>query len=83
MDVTVYSKPNCVQCDATKRALNKAGIAYDVIDFTEDDDARATAVSLGYLQAPVVITSEDHWSGFRPDKIKALASINRHTVAPV
>jgi glutaredoxin-like protein NrdH len=23
----------------------------------------------------VVITSEDHWSGFRPDKIKALAGV--------
>ena len=24
--------------------------------------------------APVVITDEDHWSGFRPDKIDELAS---------
>jgi hypothetical protein len=30
--------------------------------------------ALGYLQAPVVITDEDHWSGFRPDKIDELAS---------
>jgi len=69
----VYSKPLCVQCDATKRALNKAGVAYDVVDITEDAEALATVKSLGYVQAPVVITSEDHWSGFRPDKIKALA----------
>ena len=75
MDITLYSKPSCVQCDATKRALNKAGIAYDVVDITEDDDARAMVMALGYVQAPVVITSEDHWSGFRPDKIKALAGI--------
>ena len=27
---------------------------------------------LGYKQAPVVIAGEDHWSGFRPDKIGAL-----------
>ena len=26
MSVTVYSKPRCVQCDATKRALKKQGI---------------------------------------------------------
>ncbi|MBB5830504.1 glutaredoxin-like protein NrdH [Brachybacterium aquaticum] len=73
MDITVYSKPLCVQCDATKRALNKAGVAYDVVDITEDADALAKVKSLGYVQAPVVITGEDHWSGFRPDKIKALA----------
>ena len=24
MEITVYTKPMCVQCDATKRALNKA-----------------------------------------------------------
>ncbi|MFC0674021.1 glutaredoxin-like protein NrdH [Brachybacterium hainanense] len=74
MDITVYSKPLCVQCDATKRALNKAGIAYDVVDITEDAEALAHVKSLGYVQAPVVITGADHWSGFRPDKIKALVA---------
>lgn len=71
--VTVYSKPLCVQCDATKRALTKAGIAYAVVDVTEDAEALAAIKALGYAQAPVVITPEDHWSGFRPDRIKALA----------
>lgn len=75
MDITVYSKPMCVQCDATKRALNKAGIAYDVVDITEDAEALARVKSLGYVQAPVVITADDHWSGFRPDKIKALSAV--------
>lgn len=70
--VTVYSKPLCVQCDATKRALAKAGIAYTVVDVTEDAAALAKIKALGYAQAPVVITNEDHWSGFRPDRIKAL-----------
>ncbi|MCS6712225.1 glutaredoxin-like protein NrdH [Brachybacterium sp. EF45031] len=74
MDITVYSKPLCVQCDATKRALTKAGLAFDVVDITEDADALARVKSLGYVQAPVVITGDDHWSGFRPDKIKALAA---------
>jgi len=74
VDITVYSKPLCVQCDATKRALNKAGVAYDVVDVTEDAEALAHIKSLGYVQAPVVITGEDHWSGFRPDKIKAVVA---------
>jgi len=25
-------------------------------------------------QAPVVVAGEDHWSGFRPDRIKAVAA---------
>lgn len=31
-------------------------------------------MSLGYLQAPVVIAAQAHWSGFRPDRIKELAN---------
>lgn len=49
MDITVYSKPHCVQCDATKRALNKAGLDFDVIDITEDAEALSTVKSLGYV----------------------------------
>jgi len=81
MAITVYSKPHCVQCDATKRALNKAGLAFDVIDITEDAEALSTVKSLGYVQAPVVVTSEDHWSGFRPEKVKALVGTCARTIA--
>lgn len=77
----MYSKPLCVQCDATKRALNKAGVSYDVVDITEDAEALATVKALGYVQAPVVVTSEDHWSGFRPEKLKALTGTRARTVA--
>ena len=71
--ITVYTKPACVACKATFRALNNAGISYDVIDITEDAVARDYVMSLGYLQAPVVVTSDTHWSGFRPDRVKALS----------
>lgn len=73
MSITVYTKSRCVQCDATKRALNKSGIAYDLVDLTEDELALEQVKALGYAQAPVVVTSNDHWSGFRPDKLKELA----------
>ena len=75
MTVTLYSKPLCVQCDATKRALNKAGVPYDVVDITEDADALAKVKSLGFAEAPVVITDGDQWSGFRPDKVKAIYAL--------
>lgn len=72
MSITVFSKPSCVQCDATYRALNKAGLEYAVIDITQDPEALESVRALGYQQAPVVFADGDHWSGFRPDKIKAL-----------
>lgn len=74
MSITVYSKPACVQCTATKKALDRAGIEYSVVDISLDEEARDYVMSLGYLQAPVVVAGDEHWSGFRPEMIRSLAS---------
>lgn len=71
--ITVYSKPACIQCTATTREMDRKGIEYSVIDLTKDGEAMDKVQELGYMQAPVVVAGEDHWSGFRPDKIGALA----------
>lgn len=75
MSITIYSKPRCVQCDATYRAFDKLGVSYEIVDVSADRDALDYIVSLGYMQAPVVVTPDDHWSGFRPDRIKAVALV--------
>ncbi|MGE4802744.1 redoxin NrdH [Yersinia hibernica] len=72
MSIIIYSKPDCVQCNATYRALDKQGIAYQVIDLTEDSQALHYVKSLGYQQVPVIVAGDEHWAGFRPDKITAL-----------
>ena len=77
MNITVYTKPACVQCNATYKALDKQGIAYQKVDITLDSEARDYVMALGYLQAPVVVAGNEHWSGFRPDRIKALAGAGR------
>lgn len=73
MTITVYSKPACVQCAATTRALEARGLSFDVIDLTQDDAAFSRVSDLGYRQAPVVVAGDDHWAGFRPDLIGRLA----------
>lgn len=73
--ITVYSKPDCVQCKSTYRTLDKHGLKYTVVDVTIDKAARATVKALGYQQAPVVWADGDHWSGFRPDRIKAIPKL--------
>lgn len=73
MTITVYSKPSCVQCNATYRALDKKGVDYTIIDLSEDSEAFEHVQSLGYQQVPVVEAMGDHWAGFRPDKIAALS----------
>ncbi|MDO5723603.1 MAG: glutaredoxin-like protein NrdH [Flaviflexus sp.] len=74
MSITVYTKPACVQCNATTRALTKQGLEYAEVDLMQDEEALAAVKALGYQQAPVVMADGDHWAGFRPDKIKALAA---------
>lgn len=71
-EITVYAKPSCVQCNATYRALDGKGASYRKVDISTDAAALAYVRSLGYMQAPVVVTANDHWSGFRPDGIAAI-----------
>lgn len=73
MTITVYSKPACVQCTATTRALAARGLDFQVIDLTQDEAAFSRVSDLGYRQVPVVVAGEEHWSGFRPDLIGRLS----------
>ncbi|MDX2377781.1 glutaredoxin family protein [Microbacterium sp. LRZ72] len=84
VSVTVYTTgPACVQCRLTRRRLDEAGIRHSEIDLTLDVNAAArdyVTEDLGYSQAPVVVVDgepEHHWSGFRPDRIDHLASLNQ------
>lgn len=71
--ITVYSKPSCVQCTATYRALDNKGVGYEVIDLTTQPEEVIDAFKArGLMQAPIVVTDSDEWAGFRPDKVAAL-----------
>lgn len=72
--ITIYSKPSCVQCVATTREMDRRQIKYNYVDITEDAEAMDIVTNMGYRQVPVVIADDDHWAGFRPDKISALAA---------
>lgn len=72
--ITVYTKPACVQCEQTKKLLAKNGLEFDTIDITEDEVAYDKIVGMGFLAAPVVITEDDSWAGFQPEKINGLVN---------
>lgn len=75
MSVTVYTKPGCVQCNATVRKLDELHIPYELVDLTTDGAALAyVRDELGHSQAPVVVANADHWRGYRPDRLAALAN---------
>ena len=67
----LYTKPGCVQCNATARKFDSTGIEYTAIDLTQDQAALGRMKELGYLQAPVIYVDENiHWSGYQPDLIE-------------
>lgn len=78
VSVYVYSKPQCYQCDATKRMLTKNGIGYTELPLTAEIVARfKDEVDGGYLSAPLVQADYGdgvtfNWSGHRPTKIEQL-----------
>jgi glutaredoxin-like protein NrdH len=71
--IKVYTMPICVQCHATTRFLSNNKIPFKEIDLLVHEEAYEYVTMLGYKNAPVVIVNEDnHWSGFRPDKLGEL-----------
>lgn len=63
MSITVYTKPSCVQCNATYRALDAKGIKYTPHDLSEDPSALERVKALGYMQAPSSWSrSAESWS---------------------
>ncbi|NIF21071.1 MULTISPECIES: glutaredoxin-like protein NrdH [Pantoea] len=75
MRIIIYTKNNCVQCNATKNAMDRNGINYDLINLDTQPEHIDSLKSLGYRQVPVVMANDDHWSGFRPDKIANLRQL--------
>ncbi|GAB4100554.1 glutaredoxin family protein [Sinomonas halotolerans] len=75
--VTMYGRPGCGPCRATERGLESAGVVYAYADGAAHRDELA---ALGHTQSPVVVVRDgrgavtDHWHGFRPDLIAALAA---------
>lgn len=72
-DVVVYTLPSCVQCDMTKKFLTRLGVEFTVVDVSSDEAAYARIRGWGYSSAPVIEARGEHWSGFRPDRLSALA----------
>ncbi|WP_278262831.1 glutaredoxin domain-containing protein [Nocardia sp. AG03] len=80
VEITVYTKPQCPQCDATKRTLDNLGFAYRVVDLGQDTDARERLLSMGFRGVPVVEAGNVRFTGFRPDKLESLSGVLRADV---
>ena len=72
--IKIFSKPNCVQCSMTMRTLDRQGVQYTVIDVSQDAEANTLIQSWGYRQVPVVQVGDEHWSGFRPERLASITA---------
>lgn len=77
--ITVWSKPGCVQCNATTRTLNHENVPYAENDLTDPKHRQQLEafVAQGFREAPIVQTPTDTWSGFRPDKLSTVVAHHR------
>jgi glutaredoxin-like protein NrdH len=72
--VTVYTKPQCVQCDATKRMMDKLGVVYTTVNIVDNPEELDRLIEMGYRAAPVVVAPDGtSFAGFQPEKIQAIA----------
>lgn len=71
MDVIVWSKPGCVQCDAVKRRLRAAGVPYTEPDLTSEEHAKDLEYfkGLGYSSAPITEYEGIAFSQFMPGEV--------------
>mgnify|MGYP000140141800 FL=1 len=74
MSIIIYTRNDCVQCHATKRAMESRGVAFEMVNIDQQPEAADTLRAQGFRQLPVVVAGETSWSGFRPDMINRLSA---------
>lgn len=72
--IVIYSKPNCMQCNFTKKYLDDKGVLYEIKDIFESEEALAEVKELGFSSVPVILADgQDAFNGFRPDLLDQFA----------
>ena len=61
--LTVYAKPNCIQCEMTKMWLNRNKIQYESVDVYDHPEKLEEIKLHGFQQLP---------SGFNLDRLEEL-----------
>jgi glutaredoxin-like protein NrdH len=70
--ITVYTKPDCVQCEYTKKWLARRSLPFNEIDVVEHPVFAEQLREQGISQMPYVVAGDQKWSGFKLDRIRGL-----------
>jgi glutaredoxin-like protein NrdH len=71
--VVMWSKRSgCVQCTATYRRIEESGLPAEIHYFEDNPEKLEEFKNRGFMSAPVMVTDDEIWAGFRPDKLDPL-----------
>lgn len=70
--VKIYSRDDCMSCRLTKKALEKAGVKFEVIDLDTHPEVIELLRAKGLQSLPVVESRGEAIAGYRPDKLRQL-----------
>lgn len=72
-EITVWSKPNCVQCKAVYRAFDTAGVSYEVKNLPDHPEKLEWFKEHGFASAPVVEAEGfETFAGYNVNVVKAI-----------
>jgi glutaredoxin-like protein NrdH len=71
-EVQVYCKPDCVQCEYTKKKLDEYHIPHTDLDVVQHPIFAEQLQEQGVFQLPYVVAGAQSWTGFQYDKLRGL-----------
>jgi glutaredoxin-like protein NrdH len=69
MEVVVYTKPHCIECNILKQFLADHEIAYELRDCGKNPAYIEEIKAMGYLGVPVTVIGEQKIRGLQPNEI--------------
>lgn len=75
MQVIVYSRPHCIECNVLKRFLKDYGIEYENRNCSAHPEYLEDVKEMGFLGVPVTVVNGEAVQGLEPDKILKLLNM--------
>lgn len=77
--IVVYSKPQCMACDQTKKWLERKGLAFEEKALADHLDVLEEAKASGIMSAPICVTDQGSaWGGMNLDKLREYEAAERY-----
>lgn len=72
--ITVYTQPHCKPCERVKEKLTKAGIQFEAVDLTLNNEAYDYVTKVLKVRSTPVVVSDTHEPiiGYQPEKLQEL-----------